>query len=156
MFKTIFDNRWFQRLLLPVAIFNMLASFTLTMKEFRLIKESINSNDEFYKAIATLGFSPNKWLPELVSILPIQDKLTIDEVRDIANTNIIAIILQFVKSEQLLGIITVKCDIIKNNVVIFIQPKTLQILIIDIYDTIVAIMFTAIISALVYVLLFNF
>ena len=146
----VLDNRWFQRFLFPIAIYNLCKSVVLTKKEFDFIKDSINTNDEFFKSIATLGFVPNGWLPELKSVMPIQDELSIDEVHDIAKKNIIAVIMHYVKSEQLLGVITVKCEIVKSNVVVLIQPKSLQLLLIDVYDSVISLSVSAAIALIAY------
>jgi hypothetical protein len=146
-FENLLDNRYLCKILLPLSIVNVFRSIYMTKREFAIIVESINSNDEFFKSIATLGFIPQKFIPELIAVLPKDPALTLEEVSDIAKTNIIAIIMQFVKSEQLLGIITVSCEIVRTNVVIAIRPQHLPIVFQDLHDFAISLCITILAAA---------
>ena len=142
MIDSILDNRWVQRIIVFVAMINLFRSTRKVMNEFKYIKESLNANDAFFGAIATMGFVPRKWFPELITILPIDDGLTLEEVKDIANKNMIAVILNYVKDEQLLGVLTVKCEVVKKRVILTIHPSSLQMMFSDIVDFFISIIVT--------------
>ena len=128
--KNIFDNRIIQIILLPIAIYNLLQSYLLLRKEGSLVIEVINENEEFFKAMATMNFSPDDKIPYALSSTMQVDKIfTLEDIQSIAKETIIKTIMEFVKSEELLGIVLVKCLFTSNKeeVKIIIQPAHYQV-----------------------------
>ena len=147
--QSILDNRWLQKTILPIAIVNTIQSYSLTRKEFSIIQETINENNDFFKSIATLGFAP-KTMFSMSSILPYDNELTIEDIQTIAQKTIIGVILQYVKDENLLGIVNVDCKIDKKFIVTTIQPVTLKVLLLDIHDFAISLLLTAVTASICY------
>jgi hypothetical protein len=134
----ILDNRWVQRIVLPIAIFNFCRSFIRVKKEQKILREVINNNDEFFKALGQLGFKPDGHFGELISIQPFEPGLKLEDINAIAQKTIIGVITKFVKDENLLGIINVDCRLDKQNVLTTIRPTTTPVLLGDLYDAFIA------------------
>jgi hypothetical protein len=142
------DSRIFNKVFLPLTIYNIIYSFIIFYKEKKLLETVINENSDFFKALATLNFRPNIF--GLVSVMPYEPQMTIEDIYDIANKTVIGIILKYVNDENLLGIVYVDCKLVKTNVVTAINPVSLKLLIVDLYDMIwsASITIIVIISAL--------
>lgn len=143
--SSIFDNRWFQRFVLPVAIWNTCKSWRLVNKEASILKDTINSNQDFYHSIGTLGFAPDRF-GSLTAKMKYDPTLTLQNVKEIADKMIIAVIIKFVKDENLLGVIYTDCDLEGDQVVASIRPSTLPVLYGDLFDLAISTIVTMIIS----------
>lgn len=153
LFNSIIDNRYFQRVFLPLSIVNLFRSYRSVRKEWRILKEVINSNDSFYEALATLGFTPMSKTFGLVSIMPNSQEYSTEHIKNIASTTIISVIMKFVKDENLLGIIHVDCDVRPNNMIVTtIRPSSMNILLSDAYDFSWSILITNTIIGLIYLI----
>lgn len=145
MLNKILDNRFIQIAILPIAIWNTFSSYRKTRKEWNLFKDTINSNDQFFKSLATLGFTPKTFMLE--TIKEIGEFQTEDEVKEIANRTIINIIMSYVKDEQLLGIISLICVMLnRHEVKVSIIPSTYAIYLNDRYDLKISLIIWSIIT----------
>ena len=153
-FLNLFDNRYAQKILLPIALYNMILSWLRIRKEHQVLIDTINENDDFFNSIATLGFKPTKTLPTLVSIMPFDKQMTLEDIEGIATKTIIAVILKFVKDENLLGVVHVDCKIEKSFVVTTLQPTSLKLFLIDLVDFAISTSVT-LLAVAAYFILFN-
>lgn len=150
-FEDMLDNRFVQKAIVLIALYNLLRSYRTSRKEWSIIKETINENDDFFNALATLGFVASPRTLSLVSVQPYSEEYTFEQVRKIASTTVIAVIMKYVKSENLLGIIHVDCDIKPNNMIVTtISPNTSSILAADIFDFLWSVSLTATCVSLFY------
>lgn len=135
MFRNLLDNRYYSILFLPFAIWNTISSYRLMKKELNLLIEIINSNDDFFKALGTLGFYPSKNRLYFETNLKVDEHLGNEEVSKIANTTIIAVIMNYVKNESLLGVVNVDCGFKKKDEVkVILRPSTLKLFYNDCFD----------------------
>lgn len=130
------DNRNVQRIIIFISLWNLYSSYNKSKKEWAILKEIIIKNDDFFKALATLGFEAKPGIFSLISIMPYSEEYSIEDIKKTANITIIGTIMKYVKDENLLGIIHVDCDVQveKNMIVTTITPTTGSILAADIYD----------------------
>lgn len=138
----ILDNRWVQRFIFPIAIYHIIQSYIRIKAEGKILKEIINSNEDFFKALGQLGFIPNGHFDELISIQPFEPGLDLNDINSIAQKTILGVIKKFVQDENLLGIINVECRLHKQNVITTIRPASLPVLSGDIYDALIALSVT--------------
>jgi hypothetical protein len=136
--KNLLDNRIFQIICLPLAIYNTYKTRQILINEHSLLVEAINTNEEFFKAIATMNFTESdKSKYVLTTEMSADPIFTLEEIQTIAKETIIKTILEFVKSEMLLGILIVKCEFIDedNSIVkILIEPSHYQLYLNDKQD----------------------
>lgn len=134
----LLDNRIFQIICLPLAIYNTYKTRQILINEHSLLVEAINTNEEFFKAIATMNFTESdKSKYVLTTEMSADPIFTLEEIQTIAKETIIKTILEFVKSEMLLGILIVKCEFVdKDNSVIkiLIEPSHYQLYLNDKQD----------------------
>ena len=129
-FKSIFDNRIVQILIPFIAMYNLFNSYIIFRKEGKLMQNVINENDEFFTAMATMNFSPDEEIPfALTSKMEVNSIFTLEDIQSIARETIIKTVMEFVKSEELLGIVLVKCLFTddKKHVQITLQPAHYQV-----------------------------
>lgn len=134
----VLDNRWIQRLIFPIAIYHIIQSYVRIRQENKLLQQTINDNDEFFKAIGQLGFKPDGYLGELISIQKFEPGLKLEDINGIAQKTILGVVKKFVQDENLLGIIMVDCRLDKQHVVTTIRPTTIPVLLGDLYDAIIS------------------
>lgn len=147
MIKKILDNRYFSIALLPLAIYNAITSFLTLKKEWKILIDTINDNDDFFKALGTLGFYPKKNRYYFETKMEADKHLSSDEINKIANTTIISIIMNYLKSESLLGIVYIECLFTKRGEVnVILRPSTLKLFYNDVFDFFI--------SAFIYLLVF--
>lgn len=96
-----------------------------------------------------MNFKPSVF-GQFIAALPYDKGLSPEDIIDIANKTVIAIVLKYVKDENLLGIIKVDCDIVKNHVIVSIKPVHLSLVLIDAVDLIIALIFNTIIALAIY------
>lgn len=156
LIQKLFDNRYVAKMLIPVSIINLMMSYMSVRKEWRIIIDVVNSNNSFFSALATMGFKKPPTGLMLVSRVPFEHGLTLTEINEIAQKTIIGTVLQFVKDEELLGVVTVDCDIDRKHVIVSLQPATTKIFLGDMFDFLISILTTSIISILLYFLTIYF
>ena len=126
------------QILLPIiGLYNLIQSRILFRKEGLLLQEVINENDDFFTAMATMNFAPDDKIPfALSSTLEVNKIFTLDDIQSIAKETIIKTIMEFVRDEELLGIVLIKCMFTKNKeeVKIIMQPSHYQIYLNDLKD----------------------
>lgn len=139
VFEKINDNRYFSIALLPLSIYQTIKSYNRSKKEYKFLVETINSNDDFMKALGTLGFYPveNKLFFE--SVMPFDKSLSNEEIHKIASTSVISLIMNYVKNESLLGVVNVDCMLKDTeNVKIILRPATYKLYLNDYLDSVIS------------------
>lgn len=123
--KAIFYSTAFNVLALPLAMYYFIVTSLKFRKEHLLIKETLNKNDSFFKALMTLDFKGHQWLPSVFyATLPVDEALSENDVKDIAQRQIINVVLQYVKNENLLSVMLVYTEIQNGQVLFMIKPAT--------------------------------
>ena len=104
--------------------------------EWRAFKESINLNDDFFKVLATLGYTP-KGNFSLEVIKEVDRRYDSEQIQEIAKKNLIVSILEYVKDEQLLGVIQLVCTMkSRSEVRVTILPTSYSVYLNDRLDLI--------------------
>lgn len=101
------DNPTIATLFLPIAIYNIIYSYRENLKQQKILVNVINSNEDFFKALATYGFEKNK-LFSLSAKFETNLEMEPDEIYDMANKTVILTIKNFVKDEMLFNIIKIE------------------------------------------------
>lgn len=133
--KTLYkllDNPRFVMFFLPISIWFVIQSYFENRKQFNILKDVLNKNDDFFKALTYYNFTPNG-IYTLSSSFQTDLELTDEEIYDIANKQIILTIKNFVKDELLFNII--KVDAYKtdyNKIQIDINTASKKLLLLDI------------------------
>lgn len=126
--KTIFYSTTFNVIAFPLAMYYFIVTLFKFRNEHLLIKETLNKNDSFFKALMTLDFKGHKWLPSVFyATLPVDEALSEIDVKDIAQRQIINVVLQYVKNENLLSVMLVYTEIQNDQVLFMIKPATTDI-----------------------------
>lgn len=126
--KKILESTMFSILFLPVALWYFVLSAINFVQEHIKIKNTINNNDAFTNALITLDFTASKYIPSLfIAILDVDPTLSESEIQVLAEREIISVIVNFIKSEDLLQYIVVDTEKVNNKVVFTIKPATMDI-----------------------------
>lgn len=152
---TLLDNRLLCRLVFILPIINCVRSITLTFKEKRIIQDTINSNDEFFKALATMNFVPHgRLFDRLRSIMPHENLYSYAERVEIINKTIIKTIMKYVQDENLLGVLTIDCRETRKGLMVTINPRSYVMLVNDLIDLAISLIPLTTITILIRVLFF--
>jgi hypothetical protein len=101
---------------LPIALINTYSTYKLVKQEAKLLEDTINSNNDFFTAIATMNFAPDEdHAGSLTSIMEVDEVFSIQDIQEIAKETIIKTIMNFVKDEELLGIVVISCNFVDDN-----------------------------------------
>ena len=110
---------------------------------FNFAFKPINKNDSFFKALATLGFEPHRRIPGiLISVQDADKGLSYDDVNDIAQKQIVAAVVKYLRSEALLNRLTLSIDLESDEVMMTIKPATFDINVINLIDFVVSLIIT--------------
>jgi hypothetical protein len=86
----LLDNRIFQIICLPLAIYNTYKTKQLLINEHSLLVEAINTNESFFKAIATMNFTESDKSKYVLSAeMSVDPIFTLEEIQTIAKETII-------------------------------------------------------------------
>ena len=142
--QSISQNRFFGILFLPVSLYYTIVSMYYCHDEHISLKRAIQSNESFFKALATLGFQGHRLLPSVFyTILEVDEKLTEVEIHQIAQKQIVQVVVKYLRNELLLDKLSVSTEIQDQNVLFEIRPATLDIALRNATDTIVSIVLYA-------------
>ena len=115
---------------LPLSLYFLIVSAFQYRREHLKIKEAILQNEAFFKALMTLNFIGNKYVPSYFkAIMPVDENLSETDVQDIAQREIINVVLKFVKSEDLLRYLSVDTKILSGNVVFELKPASFGVVV---------------------------
>lgn len=123
--KRIRDNRYAQVFILPLCIYNLLHSLYIVVKQSNIFKTVINENNDFFTSLVTMGITKDKVFFGYTAKYKYDENLFTDSqmILDTAREKIIDVVMNYVKDDNLLGVIQVGVDIVGDQVVMYIRPS---------------------------------
>ncbi|BBI90435.1 hypothetical protein HYO65_gp043 [Tenacibaculum phage PTm1] len=147
--RKILENSFLSILILPLSLFYFIYTAYNYYIEHKRFKKVINKNEAFTMALMTLDFKGHKYLPSYFYCeKDVDENLSLVEVQDIAQKQVIQVILKYLKTEDMLSILTVDTEVHDGKVLFSIQPASLQITILNAWNLIKSIMLYLILTFL--------
>lgn len=135
------QNRLLTALILPLSLFFTIVSTYYYVIEYRALKRAIMQNESFFKALMTLGFVGHKLFPGVFwSELPVDKTLDDEAVQDIAQKQIVQVVLKYLKGERLLNQLDVTTEISGDKVLFELKPATFAIALRNLANTLLSLL----------------
>lgn len=123
--KEFRDNRYAQVILFPLCFYNTMHSLYIVVKQSQIFKSVINENDDFFKSLITMGITKDNFFYGYTAKYKYDETLFTDPqmILETAREKIIDVVMNYVKDDNLLGVIQVGVDIVGDHVIMYIRPS---------------------------------
>jgi len=148
----ILNSKLVNILFMPLLLFYTITSIYIYLKESKIIRDTINSNDELTKTLLSMNFYKLRFLPIFKAKPTYSDyKLDVAAMKENLRYNFLLVLDKMIYNSDLLGVIhvSIKTDYKHRRFILLLHPSNLMVVKKNLTDLLISILLYSIVSVFI-------